>query len=148
MIMSPQQPDGVRCYESYEAYKAADRYRRCCGKRGQGYQNYFGPFHVDAEMLCLAHWPVKHGHEIGDFLDESRRYVEQVDRLMLEALQQAKNGATMRDLMSELGPRLGDWPREADELLAFSFAGHLERFEGRGLVKRDSTSKPVRFSVI
>ena len=103
---------------------------------------------LDAEMLCLAHWPVKHGHKIGDFLDESRRYVEQVDRLMLEALQRAKNGATMRDLMSELGPRLGDWPREADELLAFSFAGHLERFEGRGLVKRDSTSKPVRFSVI
>jgi glyoxylase-like metal-dependent hydrolase (beta-lactamase superfamily II) len=102
---------------------------------------------LGAEMLCLAHWPVKHGDEVGDFLDESHRYVVQADRLILEALQQAKTGVTMRDLIAELGPELGDWPREADELLAFSFAGHLERFEGRGLVKRDSKSKPVRFSV-
>ena len=102
---------------------------------------------LGADMLCLAHWPVQHGREVDSFLDESRSYVEQVDRAMLEAIARATNGATMRDLIAELGPRLGDWPREADELLAFSFAGHLERFESRGLVKRDSTGHPVRFSM-
>ena len=102
---------------------------------------------LGSEMLCLAHWPVKRGHEVQDFLDESRQYVEQVERLMIGALKGKSTGATMRELMSELGPKLGDWPRGADELLAFSFAGHLERLESRGLAVRDSSTKPVRYSL-
>ena len=102
---------------------------------------------LGADMLCLAHWPIQRGREVDSFLDESRAYVEQVDRAMFEAISQAANGATMRELIEELGPSLGDWPRGADELLAFSFLGHLERFESRGLVKRDSSSHPVRFSL-
>ena len=66
---------------------------------------------------------------------------------MLEAIAQAANGVTMRELIEELSPRLGDWAREADELLAFAFAGHLERFESRDLIKRDATSHPVRYSL-
>lgn len=102
---------------------------------------------LGADMLCLAHWPIQRGREVDSFLDESRAYVEQVDRAMFEAISQAANGATMRELIEELGPSLGDWPRGADELLAFSFLGHLERFESRGLIKRDSSSHPVRYAL-
>lgn len=93
------------------------------------------------ELLCGSHWPVWQGAQVGQFLAESRQFVELADRLVVEALRERPH--TLRELIARLGPRLGEWPRSVDLELAYCLHGHLERLVAREQVLVDETQRPL-----
>jgi glyoxylase-like metal-dependent hydrolase (beta-lactamase superfamily II) len=93
------------------------------------------------ELLCGSHWPVWQGDQASRFLAESRQFVELADRLVREALRERPH--TLRELITHLGPRLGEWPRTVDLELVYCLHGHLERLAAREEVLVDDTQRPV-----
>jgi glyoxylase-like metal-dependent hydrolase (beta-lactamase superfamily II) len=79
---------------------------------------------LDIDCYVGCHWPVKGGDEIAAFCAESRAYVEQAERLILEALALPR---TLRELCFTLGPRLGPWPEAFNSEHCYAFGGHLRR---------------------
>ncbi|HLA80867.1 MAG TPA: MBL fold metallo-hydrolase [Thermoleophilia bacterium] len=100
---------------------------------------------LEVEVLCTAHWPTMRGDAIRSFLDQSRGHVGLVDRLISEQLSSRREGATLKELVCSLGESLGDWPREMDSELAYSFSAHLERQMKWGSIRLDALEAPVRF---
>lgn len=88
---------------------------------------------MEIDQLLTSHYPVYAGTQVGEFLAESRAYVDRVDAALREALRDEP--LTMRGLIQELGDDLGQWPEEAHEYLVHPFGGHLERFEQYGDVE-------------
>jgi glyoxylase-like metal-dependent hydrolase (beta-lactamase superfamily II) len=95
--------------------------------------------HLPLDAYCGCHWPVKRGSEIREFCEESRAFVEHAERLILEALCQPK---TLNELCTELGPKLGTWPRAVNSELCYAFVGHLNDLEARGCICRVPGRKP------
>ncbi|MGI9075693.1 MAG: hypothetical protein ACR2JB_31180, partial [Bryobacteraceae bacterium] len=79
-----------------------------------------------------CHWPVKRDEAIAEFCRESRHFVEYADRLLIELL---RTPQSLREICVALGPKLGDWLREADIELAYALAGHAHRLVERGVVE-------------
>lgn len=90
---------------------------------------------MDVNTMLNSHYPVYKGAEIGEFLGESRAFVERVDEGLAQALQGAEGGRTLRQLIDELSPKLGQWPAEAAPYLSFPLLGHLERLVQHGTVE-------------
>jgi glyoxylase-like metal-dependent hydrolase (beta-lactamase superfamily II) len=86
------------------------------------------------EHLLTAHYPVYTGPGAAEFLGETRAFADRVEAALRAEL--AAGPATMSALSERLGPRLGRWPREADQFLSQPLLGHLERLEQFGLVRR------------
>jgi glyoxylase-like metal-dependent hydrolase (beta-lactamase superfamily II) len=88
------------------------------------------------DVVVGCHWPIRRGEQIAAFCEESRRFVERAEAAVLETI---CSGAarTLGELIAQLGPKLGGWPRERDAALAGPFAGHLDRLvrQGRLLVE-------------
>ncbi len=91
---------------------------------------------MDIKQYTGAHWPVMQGNDIHAFLDESKNYCLNTERLVLEAIRKAKNGITLKGLIQQLKPQLGTWPDAADEGLAHPLVGNLRRLEDRGQIVR------------
>lgn len=91
---------------------------------------------MDIAIYSPAHWPIQHGNEVGVFLDESRNYVMRVEALLLEVVRAAREPITLRQLIADLKPRVGEWPADQDENLAPPFTGSLRRLEDRGYVEQ------------
>lgn len=98
---------------------------------------------LGAAMLCGCHWPVFRGPEVGQFLAESRQFVELADRLVLEVLRERPR--TLQEIITLLSPRLGEWPRSVDIELAYALNGHLERLVALEKVVADESQRPVVF---
>jgi glyoxylase-like metal-dependent hydrolase (beta-lactamase superfamily II) len=90
---------------------------------------------MELDRVLTSHYPVYAGDQVGEFLAESRAYVDRVDAALSAALRDTPR--TMRELTEELGDDLGAWPKEAHEYLVHPFGGHLERFEQHGDVERE-----------
>jgi hypothetical protein len=97
-------------------------------------------------VLAGCHWPVKRGGEVTAFLDESTQYVTRVDRALQDALQNRPEGATLGELITTLGPQLGDWPRAVDIELMYSLAGHLDWLVAQGRATLDASTHPAHYS--
>ncbi len=89
----------------------------------------------DAYVGC--HWPVKRGHEVADFCDESRDFVLKVEAQILAELKASPAGLTLSELCARCGPALGSWPTGIHHELCYAFAGHLDDLSARGLVRAE-----------
>lgn len=78
-----------------------------------------------------CHWPVKKDSGIREFCAESRSFVEETDRLLMELL---KSPYSLRELCLAVAEKLGTYPRSADLDLVYALAGHLRRLVEQGLV--------------
>ena len=99
------------------------------------------------EHLFTGHWPSTHGHETNRFLSQSRQFVERLDELILDFLKQHTGGTSLKTLLAQVGPNLGNWPGQAGVFLQFAMYGHLERLRERGTIACRK-SAPVEYSLI
>jgi glyoxylase-like metal-dependent hydrolase (beta-lactamase superfamily II) len=75
-----------------------------------------------------SHWPAARGSDVWAFLDESRRYVEDVDGLVADAFAEAPEGLTLRELIEAVNERLDEpWEPGIAQELVYSLHGHAER---------------------
>ncbi|MGH9342693.1 MAG: MBL fold metallo-hydrolase [Terriglobia bacterium] len=86
---------------------------------------------LPVECLATCHWPLKRANEVQQFLAESLAFVRGAEQLILSQLLNAPGALTLRDLISNLGPTLGSWPRAADSELVYALAGHLDLLVSR-----------------
>lgn len=89
---------------------------------------------MKVRKLLTSHYPIYTGAGVAEFLAESRAYVDRVDRALVDELDRAHAPRTMRELCTNLSPRLGEWPDAAGIYLAFPLQGHLERLVQYGIV--------------
>jgi glyoxylase-like metal-dependent hydrolase (beta-lactamase superfamily II) len=96
------------------------------------------------EHLFGGHWPAMHGAEVQVFLEDSRLFVERAEELLMGFLRSHPDGVTLRDIVDALGPRLGDWPREAAPFLQFALHGHVSALcEAKRLIA--GTGRPIEY---
>jgi glyoxylase-like metal-dependent hydrolase (beta-lactamase superfamily II) len=103
---------------------------------------------MQIETLLTGHYPVYRGDEIPEFLAESRAFAERVDQVLRDHLRTSAETSTMKELISTLGPVLGEWPEETEVYLAYPFQGHMERLERYGCVRRIGDGGITRWSWI
>jgi NAD(P)-dependent dehydrogenase (short-subunit alcohol dehydrogenase family)/glyoxylase-like metal-dependent hydrolase (beta-lactamase superfamily II) len=100
------------------------------------------------DLQCLAgcHWPLRQGPAaVRAFLDESQQFVDKAGGALLAALAGQPDGLTLGQLITAIGPQLGDWPRAADQELRYALAGHLQHLVAQGRVTADRSDTPTRF---
>lgn len=115
-------------------------------------------YHVDAylstlryferlpiEVLYSGHWPTMQGEEIRDFIAESRRTVEFVDRAIVASLEKTPGGLTLRELTDAVANAVGEWPKETWFLATFPVIGHMNRLEQQGKVLLEGGTQPPRW---
>lgn len=99
---------------------------------------------LDARELHSCHFPPRRGQEIARFCDDSRRFVEDLDRVMLDGL--ADRPQTLAQLCEIASDRLGPFGA-ASGFAMFIVHGHLRRLQRRGQVRVDEPGAvPVRFA--
>jgi len=133
----------------------ADGYPTIHGKQA------FGPtyYTVDAYLATIqfienqpidhvfsGHWPAYHGPETKTFLTSSREFVDTADRLIKAHLSNHARGATLKEILYSLSPKLGSWPNDAADFLQFALYGHMVRLEQQGLVR--SSKSPVEYVLV
>ncbi len=99
---------------------------------------------LEIESLYSGHWPVMHGEEVRDFIADSRRTVELIDRVIIASLHRTAGGVTLRELIEEVSCAMGDWPKDTQNLAMFPVKGHMERLETQGkarIINRVSLTK-------
>jgi len=101
---------------------------------------------MDVDTMLTSHYPVYKGAGIGEFLAESRAFVERVDAALSQALQGADGARTMLELIDELSPKLGQWPAAASAYLSFPLQGHLERLVQHNVVQTGRRDGLMTFS--
>ncbi len=95
--------------------------------------------------LHSGHWPERRGAEVGEFLSESREFVERVDGAFLERLREP---ATLAELCELVQDEAGPWESEPG-MLRFCVHGHLRRLLRRGLISEaDPAQLPRRFRAV
>jgi glyoxylase-like metal-dependent hydrolase (beta-lactamase superfamily II) len=96
-------------------------------------------------LLLTSHYPVLEGAEVESFLAESRRFVEHADWQLRELLKNGAEPFTMREIIEELSPKLGEWPSSASPALSQPLQGHLERLGKHELVVKGQRDGLVTF---
>jgi glyoxylase-like metal-dependent hydrolase (beta-lactamase superfamily II) len=104
---------------------------------------YFEDLPMD--VLYSGHWPVMRGEEIRDFIADSRRTVEILDRAMLSALEKNPAGLTLAELIDVAAQAMGEWPEEGKTLAMFPVKGHMDRLEQIGRARLVPGSHPPRW---
>lgn len=102
---------------------------------------------MNPTTILTSHYPIYRGAGVDEFLAESRAYVDRVDRALLDELTNAGSPRTMRELCTNLGPTLGEWPEAASIYLVFPLAGHLERLVQYGTVKSGRRGAVMTFTI-
>ena len=75
------------------------------------------------------------------FLEESGAFTTRLELAVLELLRdRSPEGATTRQLVEVLAPKMGDWPAEAEIFLASGLVGHLEALAGAGRLEASEGS--------
>ena len=101
--------------------------------------------HLPISVLYSGHWPVMRGEEVKEFLAESRRTVEFVDRVILRSLETNRSGLTMKQLIDTVAAAAGDWPDDGVFLAMFPIKGHMDRLEQQRRAKLDRSSRPAKW---
>ncbi len=94
--------------------------------------------------IFSGHWPALHGEDVRSFLDESRKFVLTTDSLLQAYFKSHRGGITLKQILTDLGTKLGDWPTETAAFLQFALYGHLVRLEQQGIIYQD-VSQPVQW---
>ena len=89
---------------------------------------------LEIDVLYSGHWPIMRGEEIKDFIAESRRTVELLDKVILRSLTKHPAGLSLKELMDAVAEAVGEWPKETCFLAAFPVKGHLDRLEQQNKV--------------
>jgi glyoxylase-like metal-dependent hydrolase (beta-lactamase superfamily II) len=89
---------------------------------------------LEIDVLYSGHWPTMRGDEIKDFIAESRRTVEFLDRVILQDLAKHPAGLSLIELMHTVAEAVGEWPKETWFLTTFPVKGHLDRLEQQNKV--------------
>src|SRR5579871_1801959 len=101
-----------------------------------------------AEIIVGCHWPILSGRDaIQQFCAESRNFVLQADRLILDYMESHASGASLRELCEKLSPELGDWPHNVHLELANALSGHLDRGVQRGHFRVDRSTSPFIYTL-
>lgn len=87
---------------------------------------------LELSTLHTAHWPVAEGADVATRLDETRDYTLHMDKTIFELISSGKS--TVRELMDEALPRLGQWDPGVIGDFGCSVYGHVQRFVDAGLV--------------
>lgn len=96
------------------------------------------------DHMFTGHWPSVHGGEVLKFLSSSREFVARADELLTQHFRAHHGGVTLKQILADLGPRLGTWPQEMAPFLQFAMYGHLVRMEQQGAIRVERTS-PVTY---
>lgn len=104
---------------------------------------YFEKLPID--VLYSGHWPVMRGEEVQDFISESRRTVEFIDRAILADLNKTPSGLTLKELIDAVANAVGEWPQDSWNLTMFPVQGHMRRLEDLAKVKRVPGARPVKW---
>jgi glyoxylase-like metal-dependent hydrolase (beta-lactamase superfamily II) len=93
--------------------------------------------------LLTAHYGIYEGAATTAFLDESQRFVDELDALVLRVIRAAgRAGTTLPELLEGISGHIGAWPVAGERAaLAFPVMGHVERFAARGEVDLDITDR-------
>lgn len=97
--------------------------------------------------LLTAHYGVFEGGAVTDFLDESQDFCRSLERAVVSLFAERGDpaGITLAEVLSELLPSVGAWPREGRlNALAFPVCGHIERLAAQGLLVVDLSGGPAR----
>ena len=98
------------------------------------------------DHIFSGHWPACHGTESRRFLSSSREFVETADELIKSYLSNRARGATLKEILYSLSPKLGSWPSDAADFLQFALYGHMVRLEQLGIVR--SSKLPVEYALV
>ena len=100
-------------------------------------------------VLLTAHYGTYEGGDVAGFLDESQRFVDELDALVLQVIRHAgPGGTTLPELLDGISGRIGAWPVAGERsALAFPVMGHVERFAARGEIDLDITARRHVFRV-
>ncbi len=86
---------------------------------------------MDIETYSSAHWQLKAGDDVQDFLHQSKNYCLFVEQTLLD-YGKVNSPFTLKDAMRDLSDKVGEWGDEGAGLLTFPFAGNLARLVARG----------------
>ncbi|MBP6684421.1 MAG: MBL fold metallo-hydrolase [Leucobacter sp.] len=89
----------------------------------------------NAELLLTAHYPIYEGAAATEFLDDSARYVAEIDEAVLAVLAGANGPVSTLDIIRTAGSALGPWPAAALDYAIFPVTGNLERLRDQGAVR-------------
>lgn len=103
--------------------------------------------HLPIDVLYSGHWPVMRGEEVRDFISESRRTVEFLDRALLEDLRKNPQGLSLRELMEAAANAMGEWPPESWDLAMFPVRGHMDRLAALGKARPVAGARPGRWEL-
>lgn len=98
---------------------------------------------LDIELLLCAHEPPIRGSAVADFLDESRRAVDRIEALSLDAL--AQGADTLAGACEAVHAAYGGLPDGGAYDLASSVAGVLMELVGAGAVSVAESARPRKF---
>jgi glyoxylase-like metal-dependent hydrolase (beta-lactamase superfamily II) len=90
----------------------------------------------DVEWIYSAHWPTYHGSQVAEFLCECRKFVNDASAIVWRTLGKHPAGITLKGLIEECAPVLGNWPAANRWLLMYPMHGHLAYLESQGTVKK------------
>jgi glyoxylase-like metal-dependent hydrolase (beta-lactamase superfamily II) len=93
----------------------------------------------DVEWIYSAHWPTYHGSQVADFLGECRKFVNDASAIVWETLEKNPEGISLKGLIDECGPVLGNWPSGNRWLLMYPMHGHLTYLGLQGAVKKSKS---------
>jgi len=103
---------------------------------------------LEIKTLYSGHWPNMSGEEIADFINESRRTTEVLDRAILSSLSKHPAGLNMKELIDVVSNAVGDWPKETWIVAMFSVKGHMDRLEELNKVRTVRGMRPVKWELI
>jgi len=103
---------------------------------------------LEINTLYSGHWPNMSGEEIADFINESRRTTEVLDRAILSSLSKHPSGLNMKELIDVVSNAVGDWPKETWTVAMFSVKGHMDRLEELNKVRTVRGTRPVKWELI
>jgi glyoxylase-like metal-dependent hydrolase (beta-lactamase superfamily II) len=89
------------------------------------------------DHLFSGHWPSQHHEEVSSFLVASRHFVEMADVFLDNYFRSHHGGATLKQILTDLSPRLGSWPEDTAPFLQFALYGHLVRMKQKGVILED-----------
>jgi glyoxylase-like metal-dependent hydrolase (beta-lactamase superfamily II) len=98
------------------------------------------------DHIFSGHWPASHGKATQRFMALSRDFVEATDELIRGYLSNRSRGATLKEIIYSLSPKLGSWPSDAADFLQFALYGHMVRLEQLGVVR--SSKSPIEYALV
>jgi len=101
---------------------------------------------LELDAVHSAHWPVAEKGGVSERLDETVAYALRADRLVFELVEGGRS--TLRDLMDEALPLLGEWSRSTIGDFACSVHAHLERFADAGLVEAHTDDGMLHYRAV